>query len=105
VQNLKTFGRYAADQTRQAHQAVPVLQFLCDKLGEGLATRHPFAVQFCLESLLALLSHLPDQVALSSRYRSSVWRTLCPTLLEFVGLPGPDSTCADRLPEFRCVAR
>ena len=62
MQNLKTFGRYAADQTRQAHQAVPVLQFLCDKLGEGLATRHPFAVQFCLESLLALLSHLPDQV-------------------------------------------
>lgn len=118
VQNLQTFAKYIASSTSNAsqqqselgdcgvNQVVPIVQFLSDKLEDGLATSQDFYVEFALESILALLSGLPDDVALSSRSHNFVWRTLCPTLLKLVGVPIPNSQTTDhRMAELRCVAK
>ena len=105
VQVLKAFASYISLDHCHINQAVPVLQFLCDKLQDGLITHQPFPVEFCLESILSLLANLPDQVSRSSRYRSFVWRTLCPTLLEFIGVPVPNCPELHKIAEFRCVAK
>ena len=114
VQNLAAFARHAAtgQQLDQApaccdvNQIVPVVQYLCDKLEDGMATGNSFPVEFCLESVLALLSNLPDKVELNSRSHCFVWRTLCPALLKLVGLPLPGGHAVDhRTSELRCVAR
>lgn len=112
VQNLQTFAKFIA--TNDSHnpsvcdvnQAIPIIQFLCDKLEDGLATSQPFPIEFSLESIQALLSNLPDEVVLNSRSHSFVWRTLCPTLLKLVGVPCPNTPVTDcRISELRCVAR
>ena len=100
VQVLKAFASYISLDHCHINQAVPVLQFLCDKLQDGLITHQPFPVEFCLESILSLLANLPDQVSRSSRYRSFVWRTLCPTLLEFIGVPVPNCPELHKIAEF-----
>ena len=107
VQNLKTFAKYCETSTTcDANQAVPVLQFLCDKLQDGLVTSQNFATEFSLECILALLSNLPDCVAPSSRYHSFVWRTLCPTLLDFIAVPTPNANQLDhKSTEFRAITR
>lgn len=113
VQNLAAFARLAANGHQlpqgggcDVNQIVPVVQFLCDKLEDGLATGNSFPVEFALESVLALLSNLPDKVELNSRSHCFVWRTLCPVLLKLVGLPIPGGQAIDhRTSELRCVAR
>lgn len=115
IQNLQTFAKYVANnETRSSqnpcecdvNQAIPIIQFLCDKLEDGLATSQAFPIEFSLESIQALLSNLPDEVVLNSRSHSFVWRTLCPTLLKHVGVPCPNSPVTDcRISELKCVAR
>ena len=109
VHNLRTFVRNTNEQNTNQVQVVPVLQFLCDKFQDGLETQQLFLVEYCLEALLAILSELTDRVALSTRYCSFVWRTLCPVLLEFVGVPKSNRSSIDcreqRISEIRCVSR
>lgn len=120
VQNLAAFARHAAGSPSARHaeevgcdvnQVVPIVQFLCDKLEDGLATGHPFPVELCLEAVLALLSNLPDGLELNARSHCFVWRALCPTLLKLVGLPvvsdsvGAGQAADQRISELRCVAR
>ncbi len=119
VQNLAAFARYAGSRynygderkelsdTCDVNQVVPIIQYLCDKLEDGLATGQPFLVEFGLEAILALLANLPDGLLLNSRSHCFVWRTLCPTLLKLVGLPVmPGGQAVDhRISELRNVAR
>lgn len=116
VQNLQTFAKYASESSLThsaqhpgecvANQAIPIIQFLSDKLEDGLATSEVFPVEFSLESIQALLSNLSDDVVLNSRSHSFVWRTLCPTLLKLVGVPNPNAPTSDsKISELKCVAR
>ena len=111
VQNLKTFSIYAANKETAApqncdvNQIVPIMQFLCDKLEDGLSTSQPFPVELSLESILALLANLPDGINLNSKSQSFVWRTLCPTLLKLIGVPVHNSHIDYNISELRCVAR
>jgi len=111
IQNLKTFSNYAATkrtgspQNCDINQIIPIMQFLCDKLEDGLSTSQSFPVEFSLESILALLSNLPDGVDLNSKSQSFVWRTLCPTLLKLIGVPVQNSQIDYNISELRCVAR
>ncbi|XP_046456568.1 brefeldin A-inhibited guanine nucleotide-exchange protein 3-like isoform X3 [Daphnia pulex] len=117
VQNLQTFGKNIAISVTlnpqnlvpgdcDVNQVIPIIQFLCDKLEDGLVTAQVFPVEFSLESIQALLSNLPDGVVLNSRSHSFVWRTLCPTLLKLVGVPCPNApaTTDSKISELRCVA-
>jgi hypothetical protein len=117
VQNLQTFGKNIASSVTlnpqnlvpgecDVNQVIPIIQFLCDKLEDGLVTAQVFPVEFSLESIQALLSNLPDGVVLNSRSHSFVWRTLCPTLLKLVGVPCPNApaTTDSKISELRCVA-
>ena len=111
VQNLKTFSIYAASNEKRSSQScdvnqiIPIIQFLCDKLEDGLATSQTFPVEFSLESILALLSNLPDGVDLNCKSQSFVWRMLCPTLLKLIGVPILNCQVDYRISELRCVAR
>ena len=107
VQNLETFSKYsvaAVSDSCDVNQAIPIIQFLCDKLDDGLATE-PFLVELALEAINALLSNLPDQVVFNSRSHNFVWRTLCPALLKLIGLPGPNVQLENKLTELRCVTK
>lgn len=110
VQNLKTFSIYAttkgmgSPQNCDVNQIIPIMQFLCDKLEDGLSTSQSFPVQFSLESILALLSNLPDGIELNSKSQSFVWRTLCPTLLKLIGVPHLNGQIDYNISELRCVA-
>lgn len=117
VQNLQTFSKNIAISVTlnpqnlvpgdcDVNQVIPIIQFLCDKLEDGLVTAQVFPVEFSLESIQALLSNLPDGVVLNSRSHSFVWRTLCPTLLKLVGVPCPNApaTTDGKISELRCVA-
>lgn len=115
VQNLQAFAKYLTHNSItnkelpnsfDLNQAIPIIQFLSDKLEDGLVTSQSFCVEFCLESIHALLSNLPDETTLNSRSHSFVWRTLCPTLLKLVGVPLPNVPITEhRISELRCVAR
>lgn len=117
VQNLQTFAKNIATSVTlnpqnvvpgdcDVNQIIPIIQFLCDKLEDGLVTSQLFPIEFSLESIQALLSNLPDGVVLSSRSHSFVWRTLCPTLLKLVGVPCPNApaTTDCRISDLRSVA-
>ena len=117
VQNLQTFAKNISVSVTlnpenlvpgdcDVNQVIPIIQFLCDKLEDGLVTAQVFPVEFSLESIQALLSNLPDDVVLNSRSHSFVWRTLCPTLLKLVGVPCPNApaTTDCKISELRCVA-
>ena len=111
VQNMQTFAKHITINPQHpvdcdVNQAIPIIQFLCDKLEDGLTTAQAFPIEFSLETIQALLSNLPDGVVLNSRSHSFVWRTLCPTLLKLVGIPCPNAQVTDgRISELRCVAR
>jgi hypothetical protein len=108
VQNLETFSKYSASSISEGcdvNQTIPIIQFLCDKLDDGLATLEPFLVEFALEDINALLSNLPDQVVFNSRSHNFVWRTLSPALLKLIGLPGPNVQLENKLIELRCVIK
>ena len=112
VQNLTTFSKYASNAATEVcdvNQVIPIIQFLCDKLDDGLATSQPFPIEFALEAIHALLSNLPNQVVLNSRSHNFVWRTLCPTLLKLIGVPNvtgpPNVQLENKLAELRCVIK
>ena len=107
VQNLKTFATYATNNycgNCDVNQIIPIIQFLCDKLEDGLETSQPLSVEFSLESILALLSNLPDEVILNSKSHSFVWRMLCPTLMKLIGIPVQNGQNEYSVSELRCVA-
>jgi brefeldin A-inhibited guanine nucleotide-exchange protein 3 len=73
------------------NEVIPVMQWLCSKLiepGNNSTPKKQHSTLFFIESILTLVSSLPNDVHSSPHFTAFLWKTFCPNLAASLGSPG-----------------